>query len=356
LPSGGFDSLGLSRVEREHEAIPRPGPKTAGVSDSAMRDGRYAIRDGVVFCELELRGQTASFEVELDAASFEDLGQGYARDAGRVVKNGEPLDDADAATFVVLRGDWAKDANAVYHAGAIAEEPEDGPWDSATFTAFGARYVADRRGVFCRHYGHDCYDVDRVEDADATAFEELGLTLGRDRRAGVIYNNGVVEEGVDAASLVLHGRWFATDRANVFHLRYGGKHTDALGLAPIEADPATFRVLGEHYAADARTVFYFLNDDGDADLAEIRALPGVAPERFEVLTAIDPGYARAGDVILNHGEIETGIADPASFEVLPDGSARDRLHTYRFEEAPRTVSGSKVYVVFTRVLVVVDRR
>lgn len=316
-----------------------------------MDPGTYTIQDGVVFCAIEAYGRAASFEVALDAATFVDLGGGYARDATRVAKNGEVLESADAASFVVLRGDWAKDATAVYVGGAEAEEPDEGPWDPPTFTAFGERYVADRRGVFCRHYGYDCYDVVAVEGADANGFEELGLGFGRDRR-GVLYANGVDvgddgAEGVDGASFALRGRWFAVDRANVFHLRYGGKHTDTVARARIDADPATFRVLGAHYAADARTVFYFLNDDGDADLAALRVLRDVAPERFELL-AFDPGYARAGDVVFNHGEVEHAIADPGSFEVLADGSARDRVQTYRFEERLRR-SDDDAYALHVRV-------
>lgn len=306
---------------------------------------RYFVRNSVVVCELTGYGQTSEIDTTLDRASWRDLGEGYAVDARTVVRAGETIDDADASTFTLLRGGWAKDESTVYKDGAPVDAPDDDPWDSASFVAFGPRYVADRRGVFCFHYGYDGYELELVEGASATSFEEIGLGFGRDRASGVLYNNGVVEAQIDGRTFELRGRWFAVDRTSVHHLCHGGKHTDAVSLVRIDADASTFVVLGEHYAADARTVFYFLNDDGDADLGELRALPDVVPSDFEPLPAIDPGYARAGDHILNHGEVERGIADARTFEPLAPGFCRDAQHVYRMTRTLREFTGAQTYSV-----------
>lgn len=306
---------------------------------------RYFVRNAVVVCELTGYGRTSEIDTTLDLASWRDLGDGYAVDARTVVRAGEPIDDADASTFTLLRGGWAKDANTVYNDGTPVDAPDDDPWDSASFVAFGPRYVADQRGVFCFRYGYDCYELELVEGASATSFEEIGLTFGRDCVSGVLYNNGVVEPGIDARTFELRGPWFAVDQTSVHHLCYGGKHTDTVSLVRLDADASTFVIHGEHYAADARTVFYFLNDDGDADLAELRALPDVVPSDFEPLPAIDPGYARAGDRILNHGEVERAIADARTFEALAPGFCRDAQHVYRMTRTLREFTGAQTYSV-----------
>ncbi|APR87021.1 hypothetical protein A7982_12370 [Minicystis rosea] len=316
--------------------------------------GRYSERDGAVVYTLSGFGREVVGETALNPRTWRDLGDGYAKDAEHVLYNGDAI-EADAASFVALGHGYAKDATAVFSQGAPATEPDDGPWDAPSFVVFGPRYVADRRGVFCIRYGYDCYEAVAVEGADPSDFEEVGLSFGRAPRAGVVYDNGVVEERLDASSIALRGRFFVVDRNAVHHLRYGGKHTDDVELHRIDADPRSFTLLGEHYAADARSVFHFLNDDGDADVATIQRLPDVSPAGFEALEAFD-GYARAGRVILNHGVVERAIVDPATFEAivpsrrrgleaLAPGWARDRLHVYRMRPELREMEGFKLEVL-----------
>ncbi|WP_338863256.1 hypothetical protein [Myxococcus stipitatus] len=304
---------------------------------------RYTERDGVVVCTISGFGGEVVVETALDPKTWSDLGDGYAKDAARVLYNGDDI-EADAASFVSLRYGYAKDAETVFSQGAPEETDS---WDAPSFVAFGRNYVADHRGVFCIRYTYDCYEAVEVPGADPRDFEELGLGFGRAPRAGVVYNNGVVEEGLDASSIELRGRWFVVDRNGVYHLGCGGKHTDTVTLSRFDADPRSFTVLGEHYAVDAENVFYFLNDDGDADIATLRRIVDVAPAEFEVLEVFD-GYARAGQLILNHGVVESAIVDPASFEaILPSrrrrlealapGWARDRLHVYEMRPQLRAM-------------------
>ncbi|MCP3100218.1 DKNYY domain-containing protein [Myxococcus sp. K15C18031901] len=306
---------------------------------------RYTERDGAVVCTLSGFGAEVVVETTLDSKTWSELGDGYAKDATRVLYDGEDI-DADAASFVVLRHGYAKDAATVFSRGTPEETDA---WDAPSFVAFGRRYVADRRGVFCIRYTYDCYEAVEVSGADPRDFEEIGLALGRAPRAGVVYNNGVVEARLEASSIELRGRCFVVDRNGVYHLHSGGKHTDTNTLSRIDADPRSFTVLGEYYAADAGNVFYFLDDDGDADVATLRRIVGVSPVGFEVIGALD-GYARAGQLILNHGVVETEIVDPASFEALAPGWARDRLHVYEMRPQLRAMAGFQYEVLSARIV------
>src|SRR5688572_7089426 len=114
-------------------------------------DCHYSTRDGIVFYTLTATGipghdaPPVEEKLDLDASTFVDLGSGYAKDATQVVYFGEIIEGADAPSFTVLAGGYAKDAHEVYSDGSASDDP-DGSFDAASFVAFGARYVADRRG------------------------------------------------------------------------------------------------------------------------------------------------------------------------------------------------------------------
>ena len=298
---------------------------------------RYESRPDAVVCVIGGFGRVESFETGLDPATFRDLGSGYARDDARVVYFGDRI-EAEAASFVVLAGGFAKDRATVFLNGEAAETPDDGDWDAGSFVAFDASYVADRRGVFCRRYGYDCYEIVPTPGARADDFEALGLAFARAPRAGLVWLRGEPEPRLDAASVAIIGDFFVRDRSAVYHLAYGGKHTDETGLLRIDARPETFRVLGEHYAADERTAFYYLNDPGDADIADLTALPGVAPAELEVLADVDPGLARAGDALFIHGERAEGVSDVRTFRRLGPGYARDDGRVYQLVAEMREVA------------------
>lgn len=299
---------------------------------------RYEVREGAVWCVLEGLGNATAFETALSVAAFRDLGGGYATDGEEVVYQGERIEDAHAPSLVVLVGGYAKDRECVYHDGGMTEAPDLGPWDPPTFVAFDAHYVADARGVFCRRYGYDCYEVVPVEGASADDFEALGLGFARAPIAKKVWLRGEVEPRLDASTLALEGEFFVRDRSRVYHLAYGGKHTDEIGLREVSARPETFRVLGPHYASDAHTVFYFLNDTGDADLADLVALPDVVPAELVLLPDVGPGFAHDARRVFNHGEVEPAVVDPATFRSLGSGFARDRAHAYRMVPELREVA------------------
>lgn len=304
----------------------------------------YAEREGAVICVIRGYGNELIVETGLDPSTWRDLGDGYAQDPERVVYDGDPI-DAAADSFVALGYGYAKDASTVLSRGKPALEPAEGPWDATSFRAFGARYVADRRGVFCIRYGYDSHEVVAVGDADPSDFEELGLVFARAPRAGVIYRDDAIDAQLDASTFQLRGRWFAVDRHAVYHLQHGGTHTDEVTLHRIDADPRSFAVLGAHYAADAERVFYQLHDEGDANVAIVRRLDGVSPAGFEILDGLD-GYARAGSNILNHGVEESGIADPEHFEALvPNRWARDRLRIYAMQPRMLEMDGVQLEVL-----------
>lgn len=305
--------------------------------------GTYVVAGGRVEYRGELRGEAYLIVLdEVDAATFEDLGHGYAKDA-RVVLIGPVPIEADAASFRAHSRTFAADQNRILHLGEPIDCDED--IDVATFEALGERYFRDARAVYCTRYGWDCYETIVVEGADPSSFEALGSSFGRDH--GVLFNNGDVEEGATSpGTFEPFHPFFARDERRVYHLAFGGKHTDSVGLRPVEgADPGTFVVFNEHYARDAAGVFFYLNDPGDSALCELHQLHGVHANDFELVACLGPGGGRdrKRGLLYNCGQLELAVNDPLSFEGLSDGTARDRTGRYSLVREWRMFTGEQQY-------------
>jgi hypothetical protein len=103
---------------------------------------------------------------------------------------------------------------------------------------------------------------------------------------------------------------------------------------PIEgADRATFTPFDDHYAKDARRVYYgdTYRDGQEYYLvkhARVRPVEGADAATFVLMTE---GYARDASHVYFEGE-RFAARDPASFQVLGDGFARDRVAGYYMRE------------------------
>ena len=109
--------------------------------------------------------------------------------------------------------------------------------------------------------------------------------------------------------------------------------------APIDgADARSFTVLSEHYAKDARTVYYAdTHRDGQEYFlikhTRVRPIEGADAASFAYL---DRGYARDGRNAYFEGK-RFPVADAATFVPLGRGHARDRVRGY-YQQQP--IAGS----------------
>jgi hypothetical protein len=142
-----------------------------------------------------------------DVASFEVLSGVFAKDANTVWYMDEPLARSDPASFVVVDHRMGKDRSHVYFAGQRVRHLH-----APTFRHAGSGYFADQNGVY--------WGVDPVRGADPETFEVLGGSfIGKD--ADSVFRSGQLMKGFDAATvrLILHdpyGYQIFSDRNGVY--------------------------------------------------------------------------------------------------------------------------------------------
>ncbi len=212
----------------------------------------YHVRGDTVYYLHAFPGE--AFEIGgADAASFEVLDGTYARDKSTVYIDGRPLEGADSASFELLdRPNFAKDA----------------------------------KHVFQR---------DQQVSDDPAHFELLDADLAKDG-AHVYWSDGsVLSDDPEHFVIVSHLDHYLFTRDNET------VHVNGVPIAG--AVPASFRVLGGAYSLDDRAVYYFADSIPDADAPSLEVLagpyardaaraywmgkpiPGADPDTFAVLNA-----------------------------------------------------------------------
>lgn len=173
---------------------------------------------------------------DADAASFEVLSGVFAKDANTVWYVDQPLARSDPASFVVVDHRMGKDQNHVYFAGRRVRHLH-----APTFRHLASGYFADQNGVY--------WGVDRVRGADPATFEVLGNSfIGKD--ADSVFRSGERMEGFDTATveLLLHdtyGYQILSDRNGVY----------VNGLEFLHAQPGNFVVRDNLSAVGGRFLF-----------------------------------------------------------------------------------------------------
>lgn len=198
-------------------------PGCGGEPNSLFDAAGYHVRDGRVYYLNTFPGK--AFDVSgADADSFEVLDGGFARDRGAVYLDGHALPDADPASFVLLdRSGYAKDTRHVY-----------------------AR--------------------DRVVSTDPEHFELLGGDLSRDSAAVYWPDGSVLSDDPENFVIISNAeRYLFTRDAKKVHVN---------GKPIAGADPQSYRVLGGAYGTDRDGAFYLDEPIVDADSASLRHLQG----------------------------------------------------------------------------------
>lgn len=300
--------------------------------------------------------------VDADPASFEDLGNGYARDDQKAFLEGKIIKGADGKTFKCLEKPYAVDANHVFllgtmmtgadpksfkiHGQYLTEDKNDYFWrgnpihvsDKKTFVIIGdkdydgTQWAKDKNNAYYMgkqpvpltdydsfhviketdsyglqgHYAADKYRVyyedHIVEGADPETFTEIIDWVGQDKHR-------------------VYYQWKATDIKDYNQLSHiGGFYSDGSHIYTSEfevfedADPLTFRHLDDSWYVDKDHVWW--NEKGmkevkEADAATLQLVDGYAyfnGTTFWTRYAKDKNHVYFDDAVIP--------PDPETFEIV----------------------------------------
>ncbi|WP_286607689.1 DKNYY domain-containing protein [Variovorax jilinensis] len=183
----------------------------------------------------------------------------YGRDKARVYFRGEPIGDADPATWTFIDREYARDKTRIYFRGKLVAGA-----DPATWKVISAEYAQDKYGYYAlgrRVQGsgfvmldHNYAKTDKevfmsgipLKVTDAPTFQAWRPSVGITRDKAHVYFRGVAIPGADVATFEQVDRYLFKDRRAVY---LEGRELE-------ELDPVKLRVSKYGtYALDERVVF-----------------------------------------------------------------------------------------------------
>ena len=320
--------------------------------------------------------------VDADPSTFEDLGDGYARDDQHAFLEGDLIKGADGKTFKCLEKRYAIDADHVFHYDTIMTSA-----DSKTFKVHGwhltedkkdyfwkgkAIYVADKKSFVIlgdkedekTRWAKDKYNAyymgkQPLPNVDYDSFHPIGDISNLNcsgcyaaDKYHVYFENHIVE-GADPESFTevvayvgqdkhrVYRKWEATDIKDYNQLSdIGGFHTDGLNIYTHEfkifdeADARTFKHLGSQWYVDKDHVWCDEKQIMEADAATLQLVHLYKHFNGTILPA-PSRYAKDKNHVFLDDSIIPG-ADPESFEYIQfvEGEytiAFDKNHIYEGE-------------------------
>lgn len=176
----------------------------------------YSRRDSIV----AYQGQVLA---GADAATFRELGFGYAKDAYSVYYRGEVLEFVNPATFEVgakftrrhTIGDKKPISSAPQAAAATAEKRGDKKEKGARGLLSAIGLGAEESGHYEVNDGEVVYNGQTVKLADAATFEVLKAGYARDRRRAY-YMGRVISGALGGAQFNYLGDDYATDGLHTY--------------------------------------------------------------------------------------------------------------------------------------------
>jgi hypothetical protein len=211
----------------------------------------YVIRQDRV-CVLDGSSTLKTLE-GADAASFEEIGSGYARDKYRTYYNGRPTDRLNGGTLRSLGDGYVADDKYVSYYGNVLEGS-----DPSTFVNLPGHYYAkDSRRAY--------YNGREISGADAKTFNVFNESKEYAKDAFRVYNAYKVME---------------------------------------DADPATFRFLDERFSRDSQRMYC----NGEL-------LKDIHVETAKRVGTSD--YVRDGDIMYYCGTRVSAEVNASAFRVMP---------------------------------------
>ena len=183
----------------------------------------------------------------------------FATAGDRVFYRATAIDGADAPTFAVLSEHYARDRTSAYYADTHRQGQEyflvkhtrvrriEGA-DAATFAYLDRDYARDKANAY--------FEGQRFPVADAETFEPLGYGHARDRVRGYYHQRPIA--GSEGASLVALDDHYSKDTSHVFYsdIDPRSRPTAIRSTTLAGAQPRSFAVLGDGYAADSTRAWF----------------------------------------------------------------------------------------------------
>lgn len=235
-----------------------------------------------------------------DDAKDEDLGHGYSRKGDHVYFKGQRIDQAG-------REDIDKFAKVVGRPLTLCKDV-----DAASFVALSEEYTKDKNKVYYKWISPGRFWVVELSDADPTTFGVLDFNLAKDSKRVWKFDR-VIDAADPATVTVVHPRWVWKDRNRVYYQ----------GVVIADADPATFRHLGQGFYRDAKRVYWCTDP-----------LPGADPESFKTF-GDDVPYAHDRHRVWSGKTVLEGV----------DAKTFDHLHAHVYKDAKRVYVGTEALEV-----------
>jgi len=219
----------------------------------------------------------------------------------KIVHQGRPLRTADVESFELLNGSdfVARDKNSIYYAWSKLKSI-----DRETFEYLGNGYFRDKALAYFEYET----SLKPLKGNTVEGFEVLGNSYARDKNLAY-FGGRAIAKCMSPMTLELveqsgpHPIFAAKDAMNCYY--------DGAQLK--DADPKTW-VMGERgFSTDANGVYF-----GSKRLGKVH------PKNWKIL---EHPYSTDGKNVYLMDQRLQG-ADVASFEVLPDGSARDKISIF----------------------------
>jgi hypothetical protein len=220
------------------------------------------------------------------------------------------VEGADAKTFEIIQLGYAKDAQHVFVAGRLLPGS-----DAATFAPIGERYYA-------KDAGQVYYGANVLPGADPATFELVGSGDYTKDAVQVYYGGGVIT-GADPATFELVGSGALARDKKDYYLRVFPLHVGSVDSFTLVGDVGDDSAI---WAYDSQQ--YYIGDDTGDDRVLI-SYPIADPASFQLLT---DGYAKDATQIY-YMKASLAGSNPASFTVLADGYAKDAAQAYYFGKA-----------------------
>jgi hypothetical protein len=265
--------------------------------------GGYVVSGGKVnyYAGLGGFGPPQSWEIkEADAATFKDLGEGYAKDQNNAYFAGVILPQSSGASFKIIQKPYAADQNHVYYEKWILS---DAPADFKFISQDAQGILAtDGKKVFL---GPTALFPETV---DAGTFERIGATVYFKDKNHVYTEKKIIEDADPATFKVIpgHNEIYAKDKTGVFY--------DAVRIK--DCDGAAFQILESNYSRDGRNAFWKATKISD-DAPNFKAFPGTT------LTA----YAKDGKNVF-WCDKKLDKADPRTFVGLSYYYGKDKNNVW----------------------------
>lgn len=188
----------------------------------------------------------------------QNYGGEYYIEGGMVFYFNEPLDVADASSFIVLGHGYAKDRYNVYMNGAVLRyvDPstfrlkintvpglEPYPQEPIYPYPYPQEQVYPYEGYF-KTSNSVLFNGRKIEEASPSSFAELGGGYAKD--SFHVYFMGRIVDGAASFSMKYLGDGYASDAFSVYYL---GRKVEG-------STASSFKLLGRGYAEDAFNTYY----------------------------------------------------------------------------------------------------